>query len=282
MDFAMLQPVPDPQFQFPIPAGGPVYKKRETSISEIKKSGFTHLIVWTIHVEANGDLGFNGEFPLVKDGQYIGDRMYPEFRADMAALKHAPSSIERLEFALIAAGSGTYGNIKRLANCDERQCGLGSDSVLYNNFSALRAAFPDVDAINNDDESVYDQPTAVAFHSMLAGLGFKTSIAPYTNQSFWTEFVTALNRARPGSADIAYLQVYDGGAGNDPCSWQLGIPVVAGMWSKYTTPASASDRMLEWTARCQLPGGFLWLYDEFVGTPLVNEYAGALRVSRSL
>jgi hypothetical protein len=264
-------------------AGGPVYKKRETSISEIKKSGFTHLIVWTIHVEANGDLGFNGEFPLVKDGQYIGDRIYPEFRVDMAALKQAPSSIERLEFALSAAGSGTYGNIKRLANCEDSQCGLGTDSVLYRNFSALRAAFPGVDAINNDDESVYDLATAVPFHAMLAALGFKTSIAPYTNQSFWAGFVTALNRSRPGSADVAYLQVYDGGAGNDPCSsWQLGIPVVAGMWSKYTTPASAKGRLREWRARCQLPGGFLWLYDEIVGTPLVNEYAEALRVSSSL
>ena len=259
-------------------AGGPMYKNGKDHVAEIKKSGFTNLIVWTIHVEANGDLGFNGEFILVKDGQYIGDQNYPAFRTDLAKLKQAPSSVERIEFALSAAGSGTYDHIKRLATCLEGHCGLGPDSVLYRNFRALRTAFHDVDAVNNDDERVYDLATAVPFHAMLADLGLKTSISPYTNQPFWGAFVTALNRARPGSADIAYLQVYDGGAGNDPCNWQLGIPVVAGMWSKYTTPSAARDRLRSWSARCQVSGGFLWLYDEIVGTQLVKEYADALKV----
>ncbi|MEN9834106.1 MAG: hypothetical protein RL011_299 [Pseudomonadota bacterium] len=257
-------------------AGGPVYKARETSIPEIKNSGFTHLIVWTIHIEANGDLGFNGEFPLVKDGEYIGDAAYPQFRADMAALKRGPGAIQRLEFALSAAGSGTYDHIRRLVTCSESQCGLGPESVLYRNFAALLSAFPGVDAISNDDERVYDLATAVPFHAMLAGLGVKTSIAPYTNNGFWASFVKGLNLAQPGSADLTYLQVYDGGAGNDPCSWQLGIPVVPGFWSKYTEPNAAGARLKTWSERCQLAGGFLWLYDEVIGTRLVKDYASSL------
>ena len=50
-------------------AGGPVYRGRDFAIGELRNSGFSTLIVWTIHIEADGDLGFNGEFPLVRNGE---------------------------------------------------------------------------------------------------------------------------------------------------------------------------------------------------------------------
>lgn len=44
--------------------GGPFYQKRETSIPELKASGFTMVEIWTIHmVNTAGDLNFNAEFP---------------------------------------------------------------------------------------------------------------------------------------------------------------------------------------------------------------------------
>ena len=59
--------------------GGPVYYDREFALNELKSSGFTHLKVWTIHVEPNGDLTFNKEFLIIANGEYVGDKKYPYF-----------------------------------------------------------------------------------------------------------------------------------------------------------------------------------------------------------
>ena len=45
--------------------GGPIYKNPSRTISELGSSGFNEVIVWSVEVLANGDLNFNGEFPLV-------------------------------------------------------------------------------------------------------------------------------------------------------------------------------------------------------------------------
>ena len=107
-------------------AGGPLYYSRDVSINELKTSGFTNVVVWTIHIEQDGSLGFNGEFPLVRDGIYIGDNSYPEFRNDIASLKTGNTSITRVEFGLSAAGSGTYQAVRDLLSCSQSHCGTGT------------------------------------------------------------------------------------------------------------------------------------------------------------
>lgn len=185
--------------------GGPLYRNRSTSIADLKSSGFSHVVVWTIHIESNGDLGFNGEFPLVQNGEYVGDAQYPNFRADIASLKDEPTSIRRVEFGLSAAGSGTYDAVRDLLSCSAPRCGTGSGSILRRNFQVLRDMFPSVDAVNNDDEGTYHVPSAARFHIMLADIGFNTAIVPYTRQSFWRSFVNEVNGARPGAVDALYL-----------------------------------------------------------------------------
>ena len=257
-------------------AGGSVYYGRDYAINELKQSGFSHVIVWTIHIEADGSLGFNAEFPLVANGEYIGDSSYPAFRSDITSLKSGATSIERLEFGLSSAGSGTYANVRKLLECQQAHCGTGPNSILYRNFRALRDAFPSVDALNNDDESTYHLSTAVPFHVMLADIGFKTAVVPYQVRSFWQSFINQVNDARPGSVDLLYLQVYAGGAGNDPCSWDLGLPVIAGLWSRFDSPASMQSRMQSWKQRCGISGGFVWLYDDIDNSPRVGQYAAAI------
>src|SRR5438270_12646543 len=66
--------------------GGPIYKNRSYSISELKNSGFTYVVVWTIHIDASGNLNFNAEFPLVQNGSYIGASTYLNFVSDLASL----------------------------------------------------------------------------------------------------------------------------------------------------------------------------------------------------
>lgn len=259
-------------------AGGPLYQHPEYSIDELKASGFTNVISWTIHIESDGSLGFNGEFPLVSNGVYIGDNSYPNFRSELASLKTGVTSVTRLELGLSAAGSGTYDNVRDLLNCGESHCGTGPSSILYRNFEALKTAFPSVDALNNDDEASYHLNSAVAFHIMLADLGFKTAIVPYTYKSFWQSFVTQVNQARPNAVDALYLQVYAGGASNNPCNWDLGLPVYGGLWSRDDSPSAVQNTMQNWKNTCDeiVKGGFMWLYDDFDNSEQVAAYAAAI------
>ena len=71
--------------------GGPFYKTANFNvakdIAEIEHSGFSEAIVWSVEVNSQGDLNFNGEFPLTSKGVYVGGKTYPKFAADMATLK---------------------------------------------------------------------------------------------------------------------------------------------------------------------------------------------------
>ncbi|MFA8343506.1 MAG: T9SS type A sorting domain-containing protein, partial [Rhodothermaceae bacterium] len=242
--------------------GGPIYKNRTTSISELKSSGFTMVEVWTIHVEANGDMGFNAEFDLIKNGQYIGDQTYPHFKSDIASLKQQPTSITKVNFGLSAWASQTFNNIRDLVASQ----GTGPTSILYKNFKALKDNFPDVDAINFDDEVTYHLSSATQFAVMLADLGFKISICPYTQKTFWTSLVNDVNSQRPGTIDAVFLQCYAGGSGNSPCSWTFpGIPTYPGLHNNSGT-SSVANSLTNWKNQCNIEGGWIWLYDQVQGT----------------
>jgi len=58
---------------------------------------------------------------------------------------------------------------------------------------------------------------------MLANIGYKYTIVPYTNIDFWATITTQINEGRTTPdllMDRVYLQCYDGGADNDPGDWQ--------------------------------------------------------------
>ena len=67
--------------------GGPVYKHIPINITELKKSGFNELIVWSVEVNATGDLNLNGEFPLTSAGAYVGAATHPQFRRELERIK---------------------------------------------------------------------------------------------------------------------------------------------------------------------------------------------------
>lgn len=266
------------QAQSGLYAGGPVYQNRSYSINELKSSGFKNIVVWTIHIDTNGDFNFNAEFPLCQNGTYIGGATYPNFAADMTTLKTAPTSVNRIDFCLSAWGSSTFANIRNLINTQ----GTGATSALYRNFQALKNAIPAVDAIGFDDESTYDATTATALAVMLGNLGFKVSLVPYTNASFWTTVAANTNNQRPGTIDRIDLQCYDGGASNTPCTWNFGtIPVYAGLWDINKTPAQVQSQLTTWKNSCNAKGGFMWLYDDFDNSSLTAQYAAAINAAFS-
>jgi hypothetical protein len=271
---AFLFDVNTSKAQSAIYGGGPVYKNRSYSINELKNSGFTHVIVWTIHIDASGNFNFNAEFPLVSNGAYVGGSSYPNFASDIASLKTGNTSINRVEFCLSAWASSTFANIRNLINAQ----GTGSSSILYRNFKALRNTFPAVDAIGFDDESTYDVNSSTALAVMLGNLGFKVSLVPYTNAGYWTSVANNTNNQRPGTIDRVDLQCYAGGASNNPCSWNFGsIPVFPGLWDAEKSTSQVQSQLTTWKNNCAAKGGFIWLYDDIDNSAATAQYATAIR-----
>ncbi|MFZ0363483.1 MAG: hypothetical protein WAL67_04695 [Candidatus Cybelea sp.] len=262
--------------------GGAVYKHIPKNIRELKNSGFNELIVWSVEVGSTGDLNLNGEFPLTSDGQYIGNETYPDFPADLKKIKRG--TVTRVTLSI---GSSNYGDWENIEALIESQ-GTGPDSILYQDFAALKAALP-LDAIDFDEENGYDESSTIKFAVMLGKLGYEVTMDPYTDSGFWTDVVSKINKKRAGTVDAIHLQTYAGGEGNSPCSgsksktnWNFGsVPVYPGVSDQPSappdlTPAEVKTAMKNWHTQCGITGGWLWLFDQIAGTNLVRKYAHAI------
>src|SRR5579863_9984376 len=254
--------------------GGPFYKN-SANITEIENSGFTEAIVWSVEVNSAGDLNFNGEFPLTSGGVYVGNQTYPNFAADMATLKQG--TVKRVTFSVGSSNVGDWQDITALVKAQ----GTGPTSILYKDFQALKAAIPALDAIDFDDENSYNTPTTIAFGVMLGQLGYHVMPDPYTNNSYWINVVAQINSQLSGTVDGVHLQAYAGGQGNNPCvDWNFGtVPVFPGLWDQVDTPSQVYTIMSGWHQECGILGGFMWLYDDFVGTGLAAQYANAINTA---
>jgi hypothetical protein len=253
--------------------GGPIYKRNLTNVKELKKAGFTELLVWSVEVKANGDLNLNGEFPIVTNGKYVGNQTWPKFAHDLKSIKSG--KVTRITFSIGSSNFGDFQNLKSLVDSQ----GTGKKSILYKDFAALAAALP-VDAIDLDDENSYDSESTVKFSLMLGQLGYHVTMNPYTNNSYWTSVVSQINTQMPGLVDAIHLQNFAGGGGNNPCSgWDFGdVPVYPGLSDQqsappYSSPTQAESRLATWHNQCGINGGWLWIFDQIAGTDQVKEYA---------
>jgi len=131
--------------------------------------------------------------------------------------------------------------------------GTGPTSILYQDFQALKAAIPALDAIDFDDENSFNSPTTISFGVMLGNLGYHVMPDAFDQSSYWTNVVSQINTQLPGTSDGVHLQAYAGGAGNNPCSgWNFGA--VAGVsWAvgsgRYAEPGSDYDDRLAQSVR---------------------------------
>lgn len=239
--------------------GGPFYTGGQAVMDEMRASGFTTVILFGLHPHENGDLHYNNDL-IISNGVYVGD---PNWPARVRSLKEqAPTSVKRIEFSIGGWGVGDFNNIKNLIAAQ----GTGPDSILYKNFALLKQ-LTNADAIDFDDESTYDLNSSTQFGNMLWGLGYSITLAPYTNQSYWVSLKNNLG----SKVDGIHLQVYDGGAGNNPATWSsaMGMTVDPGLWSKHgsgctagDSPSSVQSKMQNWKNTVGIVGGFIWLYDD--------------------
>src|SRR5947209_13515075 len=120
--------------------GGPLYSGGTSLIDELRASGMTSIVAWSVHVNENGDLYLNDTL-IVSDGKYVGDPDWPE---TFAGLKGQPTSVERVLFSVGAGGVEDFHHIQALIASQ----GTGPDSILYRNFSELRSIIPIIDGID--------------------------------------------------------------------------------------------------------------------------------------
>ena len=259
--------------------GGPFYSGGCAVIDDLKGSGFTTVVAWAVHVKASGDLVFNDP-TIVSRGQYVGDSAWPGL---LAALKQGATSVNRLLISIGGWEVGDFPNVKALifpnpGNYPDNPQ-IGSNTILYQNFQALKNAIPTIDGVDFDDETLYDQPTTVAFSQMLNTLGYQVTFCPYTNVSFWVDCLYQLNTATPNLVTGFNLQCYAGGAGNDPQHWITAIQekmvsgfdakgfVYPGLWCIHNgcdsgdCPDRISSQFSSWRPD-GIQGGWIWLYDD--------------------
>ncbi len=83
--------------------------------NKLKISCYTHLKVWTIHVNKQGDLNFNRGLLVCEDVKYVGEDARPDFDDDMARLETNPTTIRRIEFGIAAWASIIQVILKRIS-----------------------------------------------------------------------------------------------------------------------------------------------------------------------
>jgi autotransporter-associated beta strand protein len=238
--------------------GNDFYQFTAPSMSTVKASGFTTLIMFNLDVQSDGTLT-HGSTTLVTNGVYVGD---PNWGANVTTVKTLPTTVNRYEVCVGGWLNTSYNNIKTLVNSQ----GTGASSILYKNFQALKNAVPGIDAINDDDELTYDVNSSTAFANMLGGLGMKFTLVPYNHQSFWVNLKNNLT-----NCDYVYLQCYQGGYGNDPGQWNAafggssgfslsGFHVIPGLESNDGLGAGGyiQTEMNNWYLGTGCRGGFLW------------------------
>jgi len=245
-----------------IMGGGSIYNAGTSGMNALRASGFNTVILWTIHVYyPSGDLIFNS-FPICTGGMYVANANFP---AQLATLKQAPTSVDRLEFAVGSGGVNDFSAVQQLIAVH----GTGTNSILYRNFKALIEA-TSVDAICFNDETLYDVSTMVTFGRMLTNFNVKITLCPYNNATVWQNVKSQLGAA----VDAIYLQCYAGGAGNNPTTWNTyfgGLKVSPGLWCKHGTGCTSGDsaatvttKMTNWKNSPGIPAGWMWLHDDMM------------------
>ncbi len=201
----------------------------KSNTTALQTAGFNTLILFGLGILPTGDIMYYSntpgsvDTPVATNGSYSGGAA---LAAKVQSLKQAGSGVTRVEISTNAQ------NVKALMSGGAGTSGVGGR--LGRNLVALKEAWG-LDAVNNDDESVYDVGSTVAFAKLLGEIGYRYSISPYTVASYWAGVRARVNEGRAEGdllLDRVYLQCYDGGAGNDPVSWQkqVGMGVVPLLW----------------------------------------------------
>jgi hypothetical protein len=235
-------------------------------LAAIQQSGFTTIILWTLHVDADGTLVYN-DTVIVRDGEFSPTYLY---LPDLVTQLTSSSSVSNVLFSIGSGGVNDFTNVNNLLQTSDGK------RTLIRNFSALSSALP-IQGYDFDDEDYFVLPTntalgpVVELTSILAGNGdMIVTWCPYNNQHFWNAALSLVyqNDIRQ-SVQWWNLQCYSGGGGNDPGSWAKLLPTDAGVIvpAAFIVPgldtsggtAAVETQFAAWsTSDKGIDSGFIW------------------------
>lgn len=278
----------------------------DTYAADLKGSGFTNLIMGLFHIgrpsipgQQYGDIIFNGSDMIISGGVYKGAAGWP---AQVAAMKNSPGNASSITSIYFSFGGAVpwvqdYTTIKTIID-NERSQGITNspnnpNSILYQNFAALRKAFPTIDGIDLDNEELSDtgdEYVIVSFSQMLYSVGFKVSFCPFDSPGFWIDCMQQLYNWNQDAVSGFNLQCYAGGGPNAPNnvlnntwiqplqqaiggSFDAASFICAGLWCRsYDTqnqqwtygtlcPELVQPQCATWS-KLNIGGSFIWVYDD--------------------
>jgi hypothetical protein len=206
----------------------------EPAIQDLTTAGYSTVLVWSVHVDFNGDLYLN-------DTQIVSGGVYKE-----AKPMNLPETVAQLR----AAGVEVLFSVGAGGVCDFTNIGAllaggvpSAGNPLYDNFTALRSAMTsaggDIDGIDFDNEETLDASVMVDFGRMLHDIGYgHVTLCPYYSAQAWTDTLSGLNdKPGVGFVNAVHLQCYSGGRGNDD-------PTVIQSWQETIAQAGSAGECL--------------------------------------
>jgi len=260
----------------------------DQQLAQIQASAFNSVILWSVHVAANGDLTYN-DTPLVTGGVFNSALNY--MKPYVAALRKKGE----VWWGVGSWGASDFKNLGALL-----ATGAGTQTV-KDTFSALFNALP-ANGVDFDMEESYGpdmRKTIVRFTLLLAqSLKVQTTYCPYMDESFWLGCLADVY-AQGGQQYVQRfnLQCYAGGGGNTTASWlaplksypkPLGIAdpdtfILPSNWvqsddgSQKFTPEDTCQFFSDPSMRENAGGGFLWNTSEiFSSGYTASDYATAV------
>ena len=183
----------------------------DQQLQQIQASLFNSVILWSVHVAANGDLSYNNT-PLVTGGVFNASLNY--MKPYVAALR----AQGEVWWGVGSWGATDFSNIGTLLSTS-----AGTQTVT-DTFSALFEALP-ADGVDFDMEESYDatmQNTIIDFTLLLANqLKVGVTYCPYMDEPFWLGCLAGVYAQNDQQQVVRRLnlQCYAGGAGNTTRSW---------------------------------------------------------------
>jgi len=243
--------------------GTPVVTPEQSD--QLLNSGFTTVILWTLHIEANGDFVYN-DIPIVREGTFSDQ--FSGMSQDITKLKSS-GGVKKVFLGIGSGGVSDYHNITNLLQTQNGQ------QTLQNNFKALLEAIP-IDGFDFDLEE-FDQDytnTIVKLTLMLnENYGKEITYCPYNIPDFWLDCLAKVYQENNQKQIVSWfnLQCYAGGAYNDPEAWvnkiknyqsPLGISdesafIIPGYWVKPEGDKCPSD-ICQTFSNLKVKGGFIW------------------------
>ena len=231
-------------------AGGALASGGQPAINDLLAAGYSTVIVWSVHVTANGTL-------ILNDTQIVSGGVYKE-----AEPMNLPARLAQLHKAgveiIFSVGAGGTSDFTNIATLLGGKPG-GPGNVIYDNFQALKqamvAAGGDIDAIDFDNEDNLETSVMVNFGITLAKIGYAhVTFCPYMGNSIWYDTMKSLVAAQGNTfVNAIHLQCYSGGSGN--------IDSVSD-WTKGFNNAGGKALMIPGLATNQSSPGPWWYNNE--------------------